>query len=507
MSFLKLLSSFKKEFQKHRLHYLVLFILLSAAFFVRIYRTDMLLRFYYDQGRDALVIKKMIETPKPVLVGPTTGLEGIMRGPIFYYILLPGYLIGQGSPIVATIWLQLIYLIGLIFTYLSAREIFSKFAGLLVVFLIGFSNNLVSNYRWLSEPSLTFILVPVMLYGLLQIIKKKNTQIWWPTVALMLGLNLHAEIASGLWFVPALFLFFLLYKKIRPTLKEFIISSGVFLSTLLPQVIFDFRHDHIMWKAFRKHFTESNQSSFLFDKLKIIERFNLFVDTFSNILVERQHWLIYLLLFITPLLYFLSKKFRQPQKILLLFLLFIPLVVLTFYQGNSGNFYSYYLITLYPIFIILVAGVLSYLVKKPPLFVIPLVFLFIFVKSNFILVKNFLIAGVDGPEHVSLGNQIQAIDWIYQQAGDIPFNVDAYVPPVIPHSYDYLVPWYGQKNYGKTPVKERVDLLFTLNEIDTQHPQFLEDWFERQAGIGEVLDKVQYGGVRVQKRKRIIYED
>ena len=155
-------------------HKIILAILLLGAFFVRSYRTDALLRFYFDQGRDALVIHEMIHTPKPVLVGPTTGLAGILRGPFFYYLLLPGYLIGQGSPVVAAIWLQAINIVGLYFIYLSAKALFSPTAGLLAVFLVGFSNHLVSLSRWLSNPSPIFTTVPIMLYGLIKIIKKEK---------------------------------------------------------------------------------------------------------------------------------------------------------------------------------------------------------------------------------------------------------------------------------------------------------------------------------------------
>jgi len=50
------------------------------------------------------------------------------------------------------------------------------------------------------------------------------------------------------------------------------------------------------------------------------------------------------------------------------------------------------------------------------LFVFPWVFLILFGFANFTLIDNFLAAGYDGPEHITMGNQLQAIDWIYEQA-------------------------------------------------------------------------------------------
>ena len=169
-----ILSRLRSAFFKHPIHYTVLILLLMLAFFTRVYRTDQLLRFYYDQGRDALVIYDMIHIPKPVLVGPTTGLAGILRGPAFYYLLLPAYLIGQGNPIVASIYLQFINLVGLVFIYLIAKKVYSPSAGLLAVFMFAVGNHLVSLSRWLSNPSPIFTSVPVMIYGLLQIIERRH---------------------------------------------------------------------------------------------------------------------------------------------------------------------------------------------------------------------------------------------------------------------------------------------------------------------------------------------
>ncbi|MBU1200781.1 glycosyltransferase family 39 protein [Patescibacteria group bacterium] len=484
-------------------HKIILAILLLGAFFVRSYRTDALLRFYFDQGRDALIIHEMIHTPKPVLVGPTTGLAGILRGPLFYYLLLPGYLIGQGSPIVAAIWLQIINMVGLYFIYLSAKALFSPTAGLVAVFLLGFSNHLVSLSRWLSEPSLIFTTVPIMIYSLIQIIKAKKTSLYWPITALMLGLNLQLEIASEIWFIPAVFLFFLFQKKYWPSVKTLISSVFVFLLTLIPQVLFDFRHDHIMFKAIIKHFADSTNPSFIFSIPKTIDRWHFYQDTFATLLIPQNYLYLTLVLVLVLFVSLTTKKYKTSINYLLLWLLFFPLLVLSFYRGNQGNFYSYYLVGLFPIFIILVSGSIAHLFTKKHWAIIPVIILFLFAKPNFILLKNYLNSSFSGPENISFGNQLQTIDWVYQQAGNEPFNIDVYVPPVIPHAYDYLFLWYGPKKYDRQPSKELVPLLITLSEVDPPHPERLQAWMDRQSGIGEINKQENFGGIEVHRRLRL----
>lgn len=486
----------------HLLHYSLLALVILLAFVFRTYRTQDLLRFYYDQGRDALVVFDMINVPKPVLVGPTTGLAGILRGPFFYYLLLPAYLIGQGSPVIAAIWLQIINFFGLIFIYLCAKELFSRRAGLIAVFILGFSNEFVSLSRWLSNPSPILTTVPIMLYGLIQIIKEKKQHFWWPVVALMLGLNLQLEIASEFFFIIALFLFLIFNRQFWPKTKTLLISAGVFLSTLIPQIAFDFRHEHIMYKAILSHFASPGEPSFAFVWENILSRWNFFVDSFSLILIPQVYWPTITAFVLSIILYFTSKKFRLPKVKVLYYLIFIPLLILSFYQGNEGNFYSYYLIGIYPLAVILLSGILSKLFFFPVLFAFPWIFLILFGSTNLTLVDNFLAAGYDGPEHITLGNQLQAIDWIYQRADGREFNIDFYVPPMIPYSYDYLILWYGDKEYGYQPKEEQRELLYTLSEVDPPHPQRLQAWLDRQSHIGEVKKLERFGGILVEERKR-----
>lgn len=496
----KLFFKLKKAFQNHPVHYSILIILLAAAFFVRVYRTDKLLYFFYDQGRDAINIKKIYAQLDPALVGPTTGLAGILRGPAFYYLLLPAYFVGKGSPVVAAIWLQIINMVGLAFIYLSARKISSKRAGLLAVLLVGFSRHLVGLSRWLSNPSPIFTSVPIMIYGLLQIKDNKKPHIWWPIVALMVGLNLQFEIASEIWFIPAILLLVFSISSIRPTKKTALISSAVFFATLLPQIVFDLIHDGIMRKAVIKHFADSQQASFAFSWSAIVERLGFYFQSFQKIYTP-HHAQSFTLLLVFVFFYLLRKKNRKKVN-LLLFLIFIPLFILLFYQGNQGNFYSYYLIGLFPLSAIFIAVVLDKLLGNKFLILIPLLFLTTFIYPNYIDLKNYLTAGIDGETHISLGNQIQAIDWIYQDAKDKQFNVDVYVPPVLPHSYDYLFDWYGQKEYQALPSKEHLPLLYTLYEVDPQRPQRLEEWLQRQESIAKVEDQARFGGIVVQRRTR-----
>ena len=136
------------------------------------------------------------------------------------------------------------------------------------------------------------------------------------------------------------------------------------------------------------------------------------------------------------------------------------------------------------------------------------IFLAAFLLSNIHpLIKDYSLS-LDDPKAIVLANEKEAIDWIYSdfvdnESGKKDFNVDVYVPPVIPFAYDYLFAWYGKGRYGKEPVEKIEPVLYTLYELDPEHPERLKAWLDRQAGIGKVLKNERFGGIVVQRRERL----
>lgn len=483
-----------------KLKIVLLIILLGGSLAMRTFRTPDLLRFYYDQGRDAMVVSDMILKHQPVLVGPTTGLAGILRGPAFYYLLLPAYIVGQGSPIIAAIWLQIINLFGLYIFYRLAKELFSPLAGLLAVGLLGLSAHMVDLSRWLSNPSPVLTTVPLMLYGMVSVLRGRTPQFWLPVVALMLGLNLQFEMASEIWFIPVVVILLVLRgRTLQVTRRTALISIAIFLLTLVPQVIFDIRHEGIMRNAIIQNFTHPQSPSFGFNPTTIRSRLTLFTETYTYILSPYYSWTLPLLFFLfVPILFF--AKVRRGFVLPLIFFL-TPLTILTFFIGNSGNFYTYYLIGTFPIFILLVSGILSvYLSRLTPAFFFAIILIFFALIGNFRVLNDFFRQGIDGPNSITIRNQLDNIDWIYQTASGRPFRVEVYVPPVIPYSYDYLFRWYGQNKYGYVPDKNTPDLEFILYENDDRVDRFTDWYSSKTAGYPTAIDKYSSGGVHSEVR-------
>ena len=64
----------------------VLIGILALAFFFRLYRIDEYMLFLGDEGRDMLIVKRMLVDGKFTLLGPITSVGSMYMGPIYYYI-------------------------------------------------------------------------------------------------------------------------------------------------------------------------------------------------------------------------------------------------------------------------------------------------------------------------------------------------------------------------------------------------------------------------------------
>lgn len=484
----------------------LILIVLLAALFLRIYRADQLTGFYYDQGRDAKVIWDLWHSHKFFLIGPTTGIEGIFLGPLYYYLIAPFYLLGNGNPVAAVFGLAVINVLAIYIIYRIGKDYFSPAAGLLAAVFITFSLQLVQDHRWLSNPTPLPLFAALAIFLLLKIVHGSKNLWHWLFLGLVLGLGLQLEAASAVFFLPATGLIFILNRRdIRWGIIHLLSLLVGFFVTLLPQLAFNFRHGNILFLAFQRFLVSEKSFSPALSGF-YSSRLDFYFTSFSQkLFLDRPLAVFFSLLLLLFTITIWKKLPRKPLSVLLVWL-FTPMFLLLFYHGNYGYVWSYYFTGVYSIFMLLVGVILSYIYTSSHWpFKKGLVGLSIaaFLVTNIFHLANYLSAGTDGETAVILGPSLAAVTWVYQDAGNKPFNVDVYVPPVIPYAYDYLFLWQGATRYQRQPSEKRQSLLYTLYEVDPPHPERLRAWLDRQAGIARPLESVRFGGVTVDRRERL----
>lgn len=486
---------------------LLLLGILVLALFVRVYRQSDLLGFYFDQGRDALVIWKLWHEGKPFLIGPVTGLAGIFLGPFYYYLIAPFYLIGGGNPLYPAYFLAFLATLAVGLLYFLGAKMHSKTAGIFAAIIAAFSYNLVYNSRWLSNPVPIYLTSLIFLWSLWEI-ANGGKKYWWILASLFAGISMHFESASAVFYVPTLLIFAIWQRKKLPGLFTLALSLGALVATFTPQIVFNFRHENIIFNNFSKLFFEQKGFGF-FTKFLLEERTKFFWEVTTNKLISG--WYLFSAIFfflVFSALAFSRKALKKPLLPLFLIFFLVPIVGYYCFRGNNAVVYDYYLSGYYLPFILLFAIGLAELAKSKMGGLAVTIFFLIFMVRNGTIIESFLTQSGDGPQTVNFKNQIKAVNWVFEDAkGRGQFNTDFYVPPVIPYAYEYLFLWQGSVRCGQTLCGMGNDqlhpILYTLYEEDPPHPERLEAWLKRQEGIGKVEEQDSFAGITVQRRKRL----
>jgi len=475
-------------------------IILLSAFLLRIYRLPELLGFWYDQGRDALVIWDLINKGKLFLIGPMMGFTGMFRGPWYYYLIAPFYYLGKGNPIFPLVFLISITVFAIYVLYDVGNKLGGKSVGLLAAFLAGFSSYIINSSRWLSNPTPMLLIGIALVWVFFRYLEKK---VWsLPLATFLIGMGLNFGAATEIYYIPALILILFINRKILPSLKILILSLMTFLFTFLPQMIFEIRHPGVLSGALYNFIFQENSFTYNFVQILIL-RLKTYYDIFASKFFVNGNLLFlpFFVLFIFNI-FRNFKKYWKEDRFKIVFILFLaPFLGTLFFVSNLGGFYDYYFTGYYLIFILFFSFIFINLTKLKFGKFILIIFMSIFLFKNYQSFKFNYGKSLNDGEIIAFKNQLSVINWIKSDSKNNPFNVDVYVPPVIPYAYEYLFLW---QNLGQQ--EKLTTVLYTLYEIDPPHPERLEAWLDRQDGIGKVTESVKFGGITVDKRERITHE-
>lgn len=237
-------------------------IVVSLSLFLRLFNISSYMTFLGDEGRDSLVWLRMVNDGKLTLIGPQTSIGNMYLGPLFYYLMVPFFLVmGTVGPSVGT---ALFAGATTLLLWYCGKTWFNKEIGLLAAFLYAISPVaiILSHSSW--NPNVMPFFGILTMLGTWKI-WKENKFFWLPAVGITISFAIQSHYLAIL-LIPTVGIFWLLklialIRGKSGELKKYILFSilGVFLFlilTVLPLVWFDLRHNFINFKSFSKFFSE-----------------------------------------------------------------------------------------------------------------------------------------------------------------------------------------------------------------------------------------------------------
>ena len=404
--------------------------------------------FNMDNARDFVDIREMIETGKLRLTGPTSAVDGFYNGPAWYYLLAIPYILTGGNPYGAILLQIILWAIGGFFL-LKLVKGFGIFAMICVGLVWVASNYIVLANVYSFNPNPVTLLTPLFIYLLVEYLKKSKG-IFIVSAFLLGGLFFNFEMNFGIFTPVIIVVSIFLTNKKQFGDKYFWIGAALFIGTLLPQVLFDIRHQFIMSKAIIRYLSEGTGRGFSpIDRFKTI--WDSFYDTFRATMMNQKLLATAVLILSLPVF----RKFLQKREdttalvssvyILVPFIgyLIIPVTVSPWHLG--GPMAALLILTGF-----VISGLWRYYFFGKGIAAILSTLLIFYSISNII---NFFLNDLGKPSNdPSLyKNEIAAIDYVYKYAKGQNFRVYPYLPSVYDYPYQYLFWWYGKNKYGYIP--------------------------------------------------------
>lgn len=340
---------------------LILIIILSL--FLRSY--DVVNRFGYAADGDLFswIVKDIVVNKHLRLVGQQTSTEGIYIGPLFYYLLIPFYLLNGIDPVGAII---LAITLGVLTTwsfYFVFKKLFNEKIGLIAAFLQGVLLARVAHDRWIV-PTITTSLWEIWYFYSLGLLLRGDFAVL-PLVGLLIGLVWHVSLSL----LPILILIpvaIILSKKI-PSLKELTMGLAVLVISSLPLILFEIKHQFIQTKSLFSSFSGN-----LGDSRGILDKFlQVFDQAMSslNLLFFYPHQtfsitqnLLFLLGIIGICLLLVKKKVLSFNLAMLFLIWFISMV--GFFTLSSKLISEYYFDNLSMVFMAILVIILGFIYQS-----------------------------------------------------------------------------------------------------------------------------------------------
>jgi 4-amino-4-deoxy-L-arabinose transferase-like glycosyltransferase len=141
------LSNAKKWVRENPTQALLLIIILLVGAFLRLYKIDQYMTFLGDEGRDVIVVRRLLVNFDIILVGPGTSIGNMYLGPLYYYMMAPALLLANFSPVGPAAMIALLGVATIFFVWFIAREWFGSVAAIVAASLYTVSPTVITYSR------------------------------------------------------------------------------------------------------------------------------------------------------------------------------------------------------------------------------------------------------------------------------------------------------------------------------------------------------------------------
>lgn len=358
-----------RQFVRHHWAFLTLLVIMVG---VRMWFFPEHVHFANDEARDAFRVQEIVNGQLR-LTGPEMSVGGFYLGPLFYYLLVPFFVLFNGHPAYGALLIVATSMFTVIVVYAFAIKHFSKELGLISAAILGFSSYFLL-YSWSWNPHVVSLISIAVFWLLFELFFKKGKHVKKHLVilGLVLGVGLHFH-GQVLWLIVLSLIFLSVFTAHSKKEIWVRILGGVALMQM-PTILHELSSGGAGLQAITDWFA-ANRQAVSFPE-RIIGGFSSFVELSGKVFWPFSGEDARLeAVFLTPLLFILIRKpltfstFPRTKKGVLMVLLSGFLGVFAFsFLVITGVKYLHFLTVLFPIIALLLGLLYAELLQMERVF-------------------------------------------------------------------------------------------------------------------------------------------
>ena len=357
----------------HKVWLLAVVLLVLSIFFFRLYRLPEYLMFLSDQGRDAIVLKRLVTLEKLVFVGPTTSIGNVFTGPFYYYLVAPFMFLSGLHPVGPAFGVALMNSLGLVSIFWYVLKKFGRVTGLMFLALAGLSATQIwqSRYSWNPNPVPLFTFLTLVAWEAAMINRKAR---YFALAGILFGFSLQLHYIAIIILVPLVLSLVQtvitskqgkahdgsmihLMQDVAKGATVFFLSS---VATFAPLIVFEIKNRFVNTQTFIRAFSAGEiqaKNSVFIDRLR---------DTCAGLLqhvflieVNRDLALWIVVLFLAAIWYFAFRDRRSGAKIVQWSSIVVLVNILALSRLETGRHVHYYNPSYWLVYLLIAYLVLS----------------------------------------------------------------------------------------------------------------------------------------------------
>lgn len=408
-------------------------VLLSV--FTNFYNLEKRHGFGWDQERDAeIVYNQIIKNHKLTLIGPrVVNINGFFLSPLHYYLAIPFYLLTHGDPLAGPLMAGTLGVLTTICFLLITHKLTGSKQTALIAGLFSALSPTLTFWNVMYLPPLI-----LLLYYCCQKIIRSEPRYIFPAF-LLVTLAFHFHFLAVFLLLCLIVALVISHHHQSLPLRPVILGLVVLVLSFFPLYLFDLRHNFLNLKLAYNFFTNNSA----YPHYSIWNPFLVFLRGFNLQLLPIIFGSRYLMSFLVLGAFVFFLKGQPPSNRLFhLIWLFLPLLILSIYQGPVSEYYYLCSITLGTL-------CLSQFIVHLPRLLIPPVILLLIISQLLIVFKSEDLTGLFYKKALA--------HYLVNQAPDPFYNLNYSVLPGQEVGFNYLLGYYG-----KTPQNIPEGHLYTI---------------------------------------------